>query len=138
MHLEQVSFWIESFGELKSLSLNSNAYFIMESVQGDQGSKMFYFYFIFLCIIKLSLVNVQSTASFFQDHSVSLGRLIGIRPRDRGHLCISSQICFEERHRLSRRGSHKSGESKGHEGICLPLMACTMIITSRSKSKPIR
>ncbi|PIN08582.1 hypothetical protein CDL12_18834 [Handroanthus impetiginosus] len=52
---------------------------------------------------------LQSTASFFQDQSVSLGRLIGIKPPNK------DQIGPDER-------SNYQGVPKCHEGLCAPLI----------------
>ncbi|PON61363.1 hypothetical protein TorRG33x02_281870 [Trema orientale] len=86
-----------------------------------------------------SNLDTESTASFFQDHSVSLGRLIGIRPGDRGRLYFPNPIRFEEHGRVSRRGPQPD-VSKGHEvdlcgGICIPLLVCALVKINKSKSK---
>lgn len=91
---------------------------------------------LFLC----SLTN-QSTASFFQDHSMSLGRLIGIGPGDRGRLYFPNSIHFEEHGGVSRRVAQNSDVSGGEHGvdlcrgICIPLLLCALAKSSRSKSK---
>lgn len=82
----------------------------------------------------------QSTASFFQDNSKSLGRLIGIQPRKgNGDLYLPTRIQLDERERKSVRKA-SSEVSRGHrpevsEGLCIPLLVATMEKMSRSKSK---
>ncbi|KAH7568873.1 hypothetical protein JRO89_XS06G0065500 [Xanthoceras sorbifolium] len=78
----------------------------------------------------------QSTASFFQDNSVSLGRLIGFKPSNGGSLYFPKAIHFEEHERIAVRGKC-SDVNKGHivdlsHGICIPLL----MKMSRSRSKP--
>ncbi|MED6222459.1 hypothetical protein PIB30_064698 [Stylosanthes scabra] len=43
-----------------------------------------------------SNLDTESTASFFQDKSVSLGRLIGIRGGERGRLYFTNTLRFED------------------------------------------
>ncbi|ONI10535.1 hypothetical protein PRUPE_4G051900 [Prunus persica] len=86
-----------------------------------------------------SNLDTESTASFFQDHSMSLGRLIGFRTGDRGRLYYPNSICFEEHDRNSIKGSH-SDVSTRHQvdtsrRICIPLMLGALVKISRSKSK---
>ncbi|KAI3466696.1 hypothetical protein Pfo_023359 [Paulownia fortunei] len=65
-----------------------------------------------------SNLDTESTASFFPDQSVSLGRLIGIRPANKASL-------YCEHHRkLPAERSHP-GLHQGHEnsqGLCAPLL----------------
>ncbi|XP_010057368.2 uncharacterized protein LOC104445244 isoform X1 [Eucalyptus grandis] len=42
----------------------------------------------------------QSSASFFQDSSVSLGRLIGIRPGNSGRLYFPARVRFGMKNRI--------------------------------------
>ncbi|BFG27822.1 hypothetical protein Pyn_23409 [Prunus yedoensis var. nudiflora] len=86
-----------------------------------------------------SNLDTESTASFFQDHSMSLGRLIGFRTGDRGRLYYPNSICFEEHDRNSIKGSH-SDVSTRHQAdmsrrICIPLLLGAIVKISRSKSK---
>ncbi|XP_062096964.1 uncharacterized protein LOC133802630 isoform X2 [Humulus lupulus] len=81
-----------------------------------------------------SNLDTESTASFFQDHSVSLGRLIGIRPGERGRLYYPNSNGLEEHGRVSKRGP------KGHElnlcpGICIPLLVCALVKSKNNKAK---
>ncbi|KAF3451437.1 hypothetical protein FNV43_RR07532 [Rhamnella rubrinervis] len=93
-----------------------------------------------------SNLDTESTTSFFQDHSVSLGRLIGIRPGDRGRrLYFPNSIRFEEVHGgISSGVAHNSDVSGGEHGvdlcrrICIPLLLCALVKNSRSKSKCTR
>ncbi|XP_050371314.1 uncharacterized protein At3g17950-like [Argentina anserina] len=88
-----------------------------------------------------SNLDTESTASFFQDHSMSLGRLIGIRTNDRGRLYYSNAARFEEHDRVSLRASSRNSDvSRRHQvdmskGICLPLLLGALVKISRSKNK---
>ncbi|XP_057948585.1 uncharacterized protein LOC131144161 isoform X2 [Malania oleifera] len=87
-----------------------------------------------------SNLDTESTASFFQDHSVSLGRLIGIRPVDGGSKYFPSSI--EEHKRISVTDAH-SDVSGGHsvdvsQGICIPLLLGILVKMTRSKSSSKR
>ncbi|KAK9267490.1 hypothetical protein L1049_009917 [Liquidambar formosana] len=89
-----------------------------------------------------SNLDTESTASFFQDHSVSLGRLIGIRPGDSGALYFPNTIRLEDHDRISVRSAH-SDISRGHQvqmsqGICIPLLLNFLDKMSRSKSNSKR
>ncbi|KAI3434117.1 uncharacterized protein J3R85_006919 [Psidium guajava] len=84
----------------------------------------------------------QSSASFFQDSSVSLGRLMGIRPGSsrRFYFPNSSSIRHEEPAATLVRGS-LSQKTKGRRadvtrGICVPLLLSILVRMSPSKSKP--
>ncbi|XP_057986246.1 uncharacterized protein LOC110632860 [Hevea brasiliensis] len=87
-----------------------------------------------------SNLDTESTASFFQDNSMSLGRLIGIRPgKGNGDLYWPSRICLDERERRSVR-TVSSEVSRGQrpemaQGICIPLLVGTLEKMSKSKSK---
>ncbi|EXC30573.1 hypothetical protein L484_015065 [Morus notabilis] len=85
-------------------------------------------------------LDTESTASFFQDHSVSLGRLIGIKPGDGGRLYFPDSIHFNEHGRISRTGSQSDVSRRDGvymcRGICIPLLVCALMKTSRNKSKP--
>ncbi|GAB4826994.1 hypothetical protein Ancab_033874 [Ancistrocladus abbreviatus] len=68
-----------------------------------------------------SNLDTESTVSFFQDNSRSLGRLIGLKPgngRDTVYLCNSIRMEEGERFRHSSSQGHKMEVSNG---ICLPL-----------------
>ncbi|KAK3023041.1 hypothetical protein RJ639_044831 [Escallonia herrerae] len=85
-----------------------------------------------------SSLDTESTTSFFQDHSVSLGRLIGIRPGDRGILYFPNTIRYQ-RHGNKLEGSLQSEVSLGHgmatsRGICVPQLLNMIGKMSRSKS----
>ncbi|KAL3820434.1 hypothetical protein ACJIZ3_006339 [Penstemon smallii] len=68
-----------------------------------------------------SNLDTESTASFFPDQSVSLGRLIGIRPIKKGIL-----YCEEQRITMSADERSCFGISKGprqnSKGLCVPLL----------------
>ncbi|KAK9936422.1 hypothetical protein M0R45_013265 [Rubus argutus] len=88
-----------------------------------------------------SNLDTESTASFFQDHSMSLGRLIGIRTVDRGRLYYSNPNRFEEHERVSIRASsqnsrrHHSHQVDMSRRICIPLLLGALVKLSRSKNK---
>ncbi|KAJ4703530.1 Proline-rich protein like [Melia azedarach] len=77
-----------------------------------------------------SNLDTESTASFFHDNSVSLGRLIGFKAGNGRSLYFQNAIRLEEHEKISLGGTG-SDMSKGH-GICIPLL----LKMSRSKSKP--
>ncbi|GMP72371.1 hypothetical protein CsSME_00030440 [Camellia sinensis var. sinensis] len=84
----------------------------------------------------------QSTASFFQDHSVSLGRLIGIRSRERGSVYFPNASRFEQHESLSERRScldvpGEHGEEMC-QGVCVPLLVTILVKMSRSRSNSRR
>ncbi|TQD88172.1 hypothetical protein C1H46_026233 [Malus baccata] len=86
-----------------------------------------------------SNLDTESSASFFQDHSTSLGRLIGLRTGDRGRLYLPNSIHFEEHERISIRGSHSEVSTRHRvdmsRRICIPLLLCALVKISRSKNK---
>ncbi|XP_004293867.1 PREDICTED: uncharacterized protein At3g17950-like [Fragaria vesca subsp. vesca] len=88
-----------------------------------------------------SNLDTESTASFFQDHSMSLGRLIGIRANDRGRLYYSNPTRFDEHDRVSLKASSRNSDvSRRHQvdmsrRICLPLLLGALVKISRSKNK---
>ncbi|XP_068322047.1 uncharacterized protein [Pyrus communis] len=87
-----------------------------------------------------SNLDTESSASFFQDHSMSLGRLIGIRTGDRGRLYFPNSIRFEEHDRISIKGSQSEVSKRRRvdmsRRICIPLLLGALVKISRSKSKP--
>ncbi|XP_015584374.1 uncharacterized protein LOC8258430 [Ricinus communis] len=87
-----------------------------------------------------SNLDTESTASFFQDHSVSLGRLIGIRPGS-GGLCTPRRTHLnEERKSVKTVSSEVTTRQRPEmsQGICIPLLVGTLEKMSRSKSKTKR
>ena len=84
---------------------------------------------------------LQSSASFFQDNSVPLGRLIGIRPGN-GALYFPRRVHVEEREKIGigamrAASSEVSGARRADmsQGICIPLLFGTLEKMGRSKSK---
>ncbi|XP_071714737.1 uncharacterized protein [Rutidosis leptorrhynchoides] len=71
--------------------------------------------------------DTESTASFFQDNSVSLGRLIGIRQRDNGTLYFPRPVCIQEQR--SQRSQVSSAR-----GVCVPNLLNMLGKIGRSKS----
>lgn len=80
----------------------------------------------------------QSTVSFFQDRSVSLGRLIGLRPGERGGFYFPKSIRFEDDKRPSRDAhTDDSGGQRAEmsQGICMPQLLGALVKMNRIKSK---
>ncbi|KAF8029685.1 hypothetical protein BT93_E2191 [Corymbia citriodora subsp. variegata] len=93
--------------------------------------------------ISSSALDTESSASFFQDSSVSLGRLIGIRPGNSGRLYFPSSSSFRHdeepetglvRGSLSEKTEGRQADATG--GICVPLLLSILVRMSPSKSKP--
>ncbi|MED6144789.1 hypothetical protein PIB30_018830 [Stylosanthes scabra] len=90
-----------------------------------------------------SNLDTESTASFFQDKSVSLGRLIGIRGGERGRLYFTNTLRFEdssEKKTLGDETCSESDSSKVQEvdvsdgGICiLTLLDVLLRISTKTK-----
>jgi hypothetical protein len=81
--------------------------------------------------------NNQSTASFFQDNSVSLAQLMGFRSRDKGRLYFPNSLRFEERNKKQEKGScsHccKVQGSDVSRVICIPVLLDTLLKIRKSK-----
>ncbi|KAL3615101.1 hypothetical protein CASFOL_040762 [Castilleja foliolosa] len=81
-----------------------------------------------------SNLDTESTASFFPDQSVTLGRLIGIRPRNnKGKL-------FDEHRKMPDERSRRSGVPKCHEvsqEFCAPLLHYVMGKKGRNGNRSI-
>ncbi|KAK8580652.1 hypothetical protein V6N12_070913 [Hibiscus sabdariffa] len=91
-----------------------------------------------------SNLDTESSASFFQDSSVSLGKLIGLGAGERGALHLQNTIStHQSNRRLPVRGACNCKDvSRGHgadtsQGICIPLVlgALLKISSNRMKSK---
>ncbi|XVE88097.1 hypothetical protein DITRI_Ditri19aG0041000 [Diplodiscus trichospermus] len=84
-----------------------------------------------------SNLDTESSASFFQDNSVSLGKLIGFRHRDRGSLYFQNTITSEESNRITLTGACSKDVSRGDmsQGICIPLILGVLVKMSRNRSK---
>ncbi|CAI0468787.1 unnamed protein product [Linum tenue] len=76
-----------------------------------------------------SNLDTESTASFFQDNSVSLGRLIGFRPAAQRRNGVAAAAATE--------GNGCEGGSRGHGrvGICIPFILGTIDKISIRRSK---
>ncbi|CAN4084103.1 unnamed protein product [Withania somnifera] len=72
-----------------------------------------------------SSLDTESTMSFFQDQSVSLGRLIGIKPGSRG-LEFSNRVHNEK----NENGQEEDNMSRT---LCVPLLHNVLDKMSRSK-----
>ncbi|KAJ6707097.1 hypothetical protein OIU85_027448 [Salix viminalis] len=88
-----------------------------------------------------SNLDTESTASFFQDSSVPLGRLIGIRPGN-GGLYFPRRVHADEREKIAigatrTASSEVSGARRADisQGICIPLLVGTLEKMSRSRSR---
>ncbi|KAG6754895.1 hypothetical protein POTOM_040696 [Populus tomentosa] len=85
-----------------------------------------------------SNLDTESSASFFQDSSVPLGRLIGIRPGN-GALYFPRRVHVDEGEKIAMRAasSEVSGARRADmsQGICIPLLFGTLEKMGRSKSK---
>lgn len=85
--------------------------------------------------------NNQSTASFFQDKSVSLAQLLGFRTDERGRLYFPKSLRFEERNMILENGSCSNGtkvqEKDVAKVICIPVLldALLKIIKSKKSSR---
>ncbi|KAK7246462.1 hypothetical protein RIF29_41330 [Crotalaria pallida] len=89
-----------------------------------------------------SNLDTESTASFFQDKSVSLAQLIGIRQGDRRRLYLPKSLRFEEREKKLEKdssccdndddGCKVKGEDMSR-GICIPILFDTLVKISKSK-----
>ncbi|KAJ7968602.1 Proline-rich protein like [Quillaja saponaria] len=83
-----------------------------------------------------SNLDTQSSASFFHDRSVSLGRLIGIKPGERGRLYFPNSIRFEERERILKDSCPDASKGQGIDlsrWICIPLLLGALVKMSQSK-----
>ncbi|KAK4271613.1 hypothetical protein QN277_020283 [Acacia crassicarpa] len=87
-----------------------------------------------------SNLDTESSASFFQDNSVSLGRLIGLRAGERrGRLYFPNSLNFEESE--NNNNALAKDDSKVHEqvdtspgNICIPILFDALLLkTSRNK-----
>ncbi|KAI5657154.1 hypothetical protein M9H77_25947 [Catharanthus roseus] len=86
-----------------------------------------------------SNLDTESTASFFPDQSVSLGRLIGIRPAgNRGNLQFQNTINRSLSNRRTQgeitRIRGVGAEETSQQGLCVPLLHNVIEKMSRSKS----
>ncbi|XP_020230920.1 uncharacterized protein LOC109811555 [Cajanus cajan] len=84
-----------------------------------------------------SNLDTESTASFFQDNSVSLAQLIGIRSGDRGRLYFPNSLRFEERKKKLAKCSGSGGSKvQGMDVsrvICIPMLRHTLLKIRKSK-----
>lgn len=83
-----------------------------------------------------SQLDTESTISFFQDHSITLGSLIGINPGD-GNLCFAKSIFLEAMER-DPTVTLTSGSMEQHETmisccVCVPLVG--NILAGRATSR---
>ncbi|KAL2344095.1 hypothetical protein Fmac_005380 [Flemingia macrophylla] len=82
-----------------------------------------------------SNLDTESTASFFQDNSVSLGYLIGLRPGEKGRLYFPNSLKLEEKREkktLAKGSCSKVKEVDMSHGICIPILLEALLKISRS------
>eukprot|EP00262_Sarcandra_glabra_P012014 TRINITY_DN2995_c0_g1_i1.p1 TRINITY_DN2995_c0_g1~~TRINITY_DN2995_c0_g1_i1.p1 ORF type:complete len:127 (+),score=7.69 TRINITY_DN2995_c0_g1_i1:141-521(+) len=79
-------------------------------------------------------LDTESTKSFFQDHSITLGRLIGIKSGE-GDLYFTESIQSEEHNPPSTVKRHEMDVS---HGICIPLILSVLIKIGSSRSSSRR
>ncbi|XP_039038000.1 uncharacterized protein LOC120175443 isoform X2 [Hibiscus syriacus] len=89
-----------------------------------------------------SNLDTESSASFFQDNSVSLGKLIGLGASERRPLYLQNTIStHQSNRRLPVRGAcnckdvHSADTS---HGICIPLILGALLKISRNRIKSKR
>ncbi|KAK7400622.1 hypothetical protein VNO78_11844 [Psophocarpus tetragonolobus] len=86
-----------------------------------------------------SNLDTESSASFFQDNSVSLGHLIGLRAGEKGRLYFSNTLRLEEREKKTlSKGNCSDDASKVKEvemsrGICIPILLEALLKISKTK-----
>ncbi|TKY59220.1 ATP synthase subunit c [Spatholobus suberectus] len=83
-----------------------------------------------------SNLDTESTASFFQDNSVSLGHLIGLRPGEKGRLYFPNSLRLDEREKKTLAKGSCSDASKVKEvdmarGICIPMLLEALLKISK-------
>ncbi|XP_076909419.1 uncharacterized protein LOC143566679 [Bidens hawaiensis] len=79
--------------------------------------------------------DTESTASFFQDNRVSLGRLIGLRPRDNGTLYFPRPVCIPQERSQRYKESSYTHQTETPRGVCVPNLLNILVKMSRSKSQ---
>ncbi|KAI3936940.1 hypothetical protein MKX01_015155 [Papaver californicum] len=80
-----------------------------------------------------SELNTESTRSSFQDHSVSLGRLLGMKTRQGEDFYFKDSTHLEETHGVLSTAT-KRHEMDTSQGICIPLFLNFRLKISPSKS----
>ncbi|RDX66166.1 hypothetical protein CR513_55096, partial [Mucuna pruriens] len=85
-----------------------------------------------------SNLDTESTASFFQDNSVSLGHLIGLRPGEKDRMYFPNSLRLEEKEKKTLTKGSCSDASKVKEvdmarGICIPILLEALLKISKSK-----
>ncbi|KAF9611577.1 hypothetical protein IFM89_033581, partial [Coptis chinensis] len=86
-------------------------------------------------------LDTESTKSFFQDGSVSFGRIIRIRPGD-GDLYFTNSIhhgeCQQVIGRSAASDSFRSHEGTVCRGVCIPLLQCVIVKISPNRNSSRR
>ncbi|KAK1420427.1 hypothetical protein QVD17_22011 [Tagetes erecta] len=78
--------------------------------------------------------DTESTASFFQDNSVSLGRLIGLRPQDNGTLYFPRPVRIPQQRPERYDESPYTHQMESPRGVCVPNLLSILVKMSRSRS----
>ncbi|KAI3495321.1 hypothetical protein L1887_37615 [Cichorium endivia] len=81
-----------------------------------------------------SNLDTESTVSFFQDNSVTLGRLIGLKPRDNGTLYFPRTSGIPQQISESSKVSSNAHQIENSHGVCVPNLLNILVKMSRSKS----
>ncbi|QCD76786.1 hypothetical protein DEO72_LG1g407 [Vigna unguiculata] len=69
-----------------------------------------------------NLDTEKSTASFFQDNSVSLAQLIGVRAGERGRLYFPNSRFEERKKKLAKASTSDASKMDMSRVICIPLL----------------
>ncbi|KAK8485105.1 hypothetical protein V6N13_062967 [Hibiscus sabdariffa] len=93
--------------------------------------------------VSSSNLDTQSSASFFQDNSVSLGKLIGFGQHERGSVrCFQNTIPAAEESNWQPVAGSGAGDCEDVSsgdlcrlGICIQVMAGSLVKITRSRSK---
>ncbi|KAF5200976.1 hypothetical protein FRX31_009440 [Thalictrum thalictroides] len=86
-------------------------------------------------------LDTESTKSFFNDGSVSLGRIIRIRPGDGDLYFTANSFHHRERRQVNGRSAPSDSFRSHHEvtvsrgSVCIPLLQCFFVKTKDYQSK---
>ncbi|XXG90085.1 hypothetical protein AAC387_Pa12g1929 [Persea americana] len=119
--LENMNMRLQVMETLQATSMEQNSYYVHSSSSSPISSSDF---------------DTESTRSFFPGHSITLGRLIGIKPGDRAlHLPNSNLNKEHDQNSMVRVSSHASSRSRVEvsQGICMPLLLNVLVKISPSR-----
>ncbi|XP_043702874.1 uncharacterized protein LOC122653025 [Telopea speciosissima] len=121
---------------LQTMSTRLRVVDSLQSTTADPST--FHMHSISFSSFTSSELNTESTKSFFQDRSVSLGWLIGLRPQNGEELCLTNSHLSEDEQVSGAAGATTDMTSrrqmKMSECICVPLLLNVLVRTSRSKN----